>query len=156
MFSRLSRQKVLFQAGLKGIFAFILFFVCCVGVAEALELTVSPTGSNNDQTIINNALEAVQNSGGGKVYLNAGTYKIDNTVIIWSNTFLTGSPDAVILVSPSSSQWFTGSVGIISCKESIKNVEISGFQINGNLGALPASYANSPGHDKDCQRSVLH
>ena len=73
-------KKVLFQAGLKGIFAFTLFFVCCVGVAEALELTVSPTGSNNDQTIINNALEAVHNSGGGKVYLNAGTYKVDNTV----------------------------------------------------------------------------
>src|SRR5665811_546116 len=76
MLSRLSSKKVLFQAGLKGIFAFTLFFVCCVGVAEALELTVSPTGSNNDQTIINNALEAVHNSGGGKVYLNAGTYEV--------------------------------------------------------------------------------
>jgi hypothetical protein len=97
MFSRLSRQKVLFQAGLKGIFALTLFFVCCVGAAEALELTVSPTGSNNDQTVINQALEAVKNSGGGEVYLNAGTYKIDNTVVIWSDTVLTGSPDAVFL-----------------------------------------------------------
>jgi polygalacturonase len=103
MFSRLSRQKVLFRAGLKEIFAFTLFFVCCAGVAGALELTVSPTGSNNDQTIINNALEAVHDSGDGKVYLNAGTYKVDNTMIIWSNTILTGSQDAVILVSPSSS-----------------------------------------------------
>ena len=116
---------------------------------------VSPTGSNSDQTVINNALEAVHNSGGGKVYLNAGTYTIDNTIVIWSNTILTGSPDAVILVSPSSSQWFTGSTGIISCKETVKNVEIYGFQINGNLGALPASYANSPGHDKDCMRCII-
>jgi hypothetical protein len=37
----------------------------------------------------------------------------------------------------------------------VKNVEISNFQINGNLGALPASYANSPGHDKDCQRCII-
>ena len=37
----------------------------------------------------------------------------------------------------------------------MKNVEISNFQINGNLGALPASYANSPGHDKDCQRCII-
>jgi len=155
MLSRLSRKKVLFQAGLKGIFALILFFVCLPGVTDALELTVSPTGSNNDQTIINNALEAVHNSGGGKVYLNAGVYKVDNTVIIWSNTVLIGSPDAVIMVSPISSKWFTGSVGIISCKESVKNIEISGFQINGNLGALPASFANTEGHDKDCMRCII-
>ena len=155
MFSRWSRQKVLFQAVLKGIFALTLFFVCCVGVAGALELTVSPTGSNSDQIVINDALEAVKNSGGGKVYLNAGTYEVDNTVIIWSDTILTGSQDAVILVSPSSSKWFTGSVGIISCKESVKNVEISGFQVNGNLGAFPASYANTAGHDKDCMRCII-
>jgi len=116
---------------------------------------VYPTGSKSDQTVINNALEAVHNSGGGKVYLNAGTYTIDNTIVIWSNTILTGSPDAVILVSPSSSQWFTGSTGIISCKEPVKNVEISGFQINGNLGALPASYANTPGHNKDAERCII-
>ena len=142
---------MLFPAGL----TLTLFFVCCVGVADALELTVSPTGSTSDQTMINNALEAVYNAGGGKVYLNSGTYEIDNTVVIWSDTILTGSYDAVILVSPSSSQWFTGYTGIISCKESVKNVEICGFQINGNLGALPASYANTPGHDKDCERCII-
>ena len=151
MFPRLSCQEMLFQAGL----TLTLFFVCCVGVADALELTVSPTESTSDQTIINNALEDVHKSGGGEVYLNEGTYEVDNTVIIWSDTVLTGSPDAIILVSPSSSQWFTGSTGIISCKESVKNVEIYGFQINGNLGALPASYANTAGHDKDCERCII-
>ena len=129
--------------------------MCVPGVAGALELTVSPTGANNDQTVINQALEDVKNAGGGTVYLNAGTYTVDNTVVIWSNTILTGSPDAVILVSPSSSQWFTGALGIISCEESVKNVELYGFQINGNLGALPASFANTPGHDKDAERCII-
>ena len=155
LFSRLSRQKMLLQAGLKCILALTVSLFFCVGVASALELSVSPTASTSDQTTINNALEAVHNSGGGKVYLNEGTYEVDNTVIIWSDTVLTGSPGAVILVSPSSSQWFTGSTGIISCKESVKNVEIYGFQINGNLGALPASYANTPSHDKDCERCII-
>src|SRR5665647_3576691 len=155
MFPRLSRKKVFFQAGLKGIFALTIFFVCCVGVAGALELTVNPTGANNDQTVINQALEDVKNAGGGKVYLNSGVYKVDNTVIIWSNTVLTGAPDAVIMVAPTSSQWYTGSTGIISCKESVKNVEIRGFQIDGNLGAFPPGFANTPGHDKDCMRCII-
>jgi|GEM_PF-838781 len=156
MFPRLSRKKVFFQAGLKGIFALTIFFVCCVGVAGALELTVNPTGANNDQTVINQALEDVKNAGGGKVYLNSGVYKVDNTVIIWSNTVLTGAPDAVIMVSPTSSQWYTGSTGIISCKEPVKNVEIYGFQVNGNLGAFPPEYANSHSpHKKDCMRCII-
>lgn len=155
MFSRLSRQKMLFQASLIWFFALTLFFICVPGVAEALELTVSPSGNNNDQTVINQALEDVKQAGGGKVYLNAGNYKVDNTVIIWSNTVLYGSPDAVITVSPTSSQWFTGATGIISCKESVKNVEIYGFQVNGNLGAFPPGYANTAGHDKDCMRCII-
>lgn len=143
------------RAGFKCFIALIFFFVFGVGVAGALEITVNPTGSNNDQTVINQALEDVKNAGGGKVFLNAGNYKVDNTVIIWSNTVLCGSPDAVITVSSTSNQWFTGSTGIISCKESIKNVEIYGFQINGNLGAFPASFANTPGHDKDAERCII-
>jgi hypothetical protein len=155
MFSKLSRQKVFFQAGLKWLFALTLFFIYCVGVAGAVEITISPTGANNDQTIINNALDSVYNSGGGKVYLNSGIYKVDNTVIIHSNTVLTGAPDAEIKVSASSSQFFTGSVGIISCNESLKNVEIYGFKINGNLGALNPDFANTPGHKKDCEKLII-
>ncbi|MHB8102614.1 MAG: right-handed parallel beta-helix repeat-containing protein [Methanosarcina sp.] len=156
LLSGLPCKKVLFQAGLKGIFALTLFFVCCVGVAGALELTVNPTGANNDQTVINQALEDVKNAGGGKVYLTTGVYKVDNTVIIWSNTVLYGSPDAVIMVAPTSSRWFTGSTGIISCKESVKKVEIYGFQIDGNLGAFPPEYANSHSpHKKDCMRCII-
>ena len=151
----MSREKVFLPASMILIFALTLFFICVPGVAGALELTVSPSGNNNDQTVINQALEDVKQAGGGKVYLNAGNYKVDNTVIIWSNTILYGSPDAVITVSPTSSQWFTGATGIISCKESVKNVEIYGFQVNGNLGAFPPGYANTAGHDKDCMRCII-
>ena len=136
--------------------ALLFIFILCPGVAEALDLTVSPTGANNDQIIINDALEAVYKSGGGKVVLNSGVYKVDNTVVIWSNTVLTGAHDAVIMVSPTSSKWFIGSIGIISCKESVKNVEIYGFQVNGNLGAFPPEYANSHSpHKKDCMRCII-
>jgi len=89
------------------------------------------------------------------VYLSTGVYEIEGPIIIGSNTILTGDSNAIIKVSSSSSQWFTGSTGIISCEESVKNVEIYGFQINGNLGSLPASYANTPGHDKDAERCII-
>jgi hypothetical protein len=128
---------------------FLIFFT---GIATAQTYTVSPTGSN-DQDAINQAISQAQT--GDTVFLNAGVYDLTGTVIIKSNIELTGDPNAVLRVSASSSQWFQGSTGIISCKESVKNVEICGFQINGNLGAFPASYANSPGHDKDCQRCII-
>jgi hypothetical protein len=143
MLSRMPCKKVFFQAGLKGILALTLFFMCVPGMAGALELIVSPTGSNNDQTIINQALEDVKNAGGGKVYLNAGTYEVNNAVIIWSNTILTGSNDAVIMVSSSSSKWFTGRTGVICNNELVNNVEIYGFQINGNIQNLPESYSHT-------------
>jgi len=50
MFSRLSCKKVFLPANLILIFALTLFFMCVPGVAGALELTVSPTGLNNDQS----------------------------------------------------------------------------------------------------------
>jgi hypothetical protein len=119
--------------------AILFFLVFCTGVA----------GAGAEQQI-NERLKA-----GGTVYLSAGVYEIEGPIIIGSNTILTGDQDAIIKVSSSSSQWFVGSVGIISCKESVKNVEIYGFQINGNLGALPASFANTLGHDKDAERCII-
>ena len=117
----------------------LILILICSGIASA-----------GDETQINNALQA-----GGEVHLSSGIYEITGPLIIHSDTVLIGEPDTVIKVSSSSSQWFTGSTGIISCKESVKNVEISGFQIDGNLGSLPASYANTPGHDKDCERCII-
>ena len=119
--------------------ALLLFLVFCTGIA----------GAGAEQQI-NERLKA-----GGTVYLSTGVYEIEGPVIVGSNTILTGDPDAIIKVSSTSSQWFTGSTGIISCAESVKNVEIYGFQINGNLGALPASFANTQGHDKDAERCII-
>jgi uncharacterized Zn ribbon protein len=123
----------------------ILFLVFCSGLAEAGH-QINPT----DDEGINEALEA-----GGLVYLNAGVYEINGPIVIGSDTILTGDPNAIIRVSSRSSQWFTGTTGIISCKESVKNVEIYGFQIDGNCANLPASYANTPGHDKDCEKLII-
>jgi Right handed beta helix region len=119
--------------------ALLLFLVFCTGTA----------GAGAEQQI-NERLKA-----GGTVYLSTGVYEVEGPIIIGSNTILTGDPDAIIKVSSSSSQWFIGSTGIISCEESVKNVEIYGFQINGNLGSLPVSYANTPGHDKDAERCII-
>src|SRR5450759_1533051 len=116
-----------------------LFLILLPGIA----------GAGAEQQI-NDRLKA-----GGMVYLSAGVYEIDGPIIIGSNTILIGDPDAIIKVSSTSSQWFTGSTGIISCTASLKNVEICGFRINGNLGALPASYANTPNHDKDAERCII-
>lgn len=119
--------------------AILFSFLLLTGIAEA--------GAEQQ---INERLKA-----GGMVYLSAGVYEVEGPIIIGSNTILTGDPNAIIKVSSSSSQWFTGSTGIISCTESVKNVEIYGFQINGNLGSLPASFANTPGHDKDAERCII-
>jgi Right handed beta helix region len=130
----------------------LFFLTFSAGVAEAQTYTVSHTGSN-DQDVINQAISQAQP--GDTVFLTTGVYDLTGTVILKSDMILTGDPNAVLKVSSSSSQWFTGATGIISCKESLKNVEVCGFQIDGNLGALPASYANTPGHNKDCERCIL-
>jgi Pectate lyase superfamily protein len=130
------------SAGLKratACYPFFLLLILFPGLAQA-----------GDEQQINERLKA-----GGTVYLSAGVYEIEGPIIIRSDTKLTGDPEAVIRVSSSSSQWFTGSTGIISCKESLKSVEVCGFQIDGNIGALPASYANTPRHNKDCERCIL-
>jgi hypothetical protein len=123
----------------------ILFCLCCTGIAKADTIALNPC----DQNGINQALQ-----NGGAVYLNAGVYEIKGPIIVSSNTALTGDPDAIIRVSPTSGMWFKPSEGIITCKESVKNVEISGFQIDGNCENLPASYASTPGHAHDCEHCI--
>lgn len=133
--------------------AFLFFFVLFTEIAAA-EQTVSPSGSNSDQNIINQALSQVAQAGGGTVYLNAGVYEITGPINIGSNTVLTGDSKAIIRVSSSSSQWFVGTTGIINPQEfPLKNVEIYGFQIDGNLDQLPRSYANYKG-DHDAERLI--
>src|SRR5659263_760245 len=127
-------------ANLKVLLGFSVFFLLFSGLAAA--------GAEQQ---INERLKA-----GGTVYLSTGVYEIEGPIIIGSNTILTGDPDAIIKVSPSSSQYFTGMTGIISSNGPVDNVEISGFQIDGNCDELPASYANSaPQYDHDAERAII-
>jgi hypothetical protein len=125
---------------------FLLFVF--TGLARA-QTTLSPIGTNDNQVLINQALQ------NGDVYLNPGAYDITGQVKIGSNTRLTGSPDAILRVSSSSSQWFVDGVGVIGAiREPLKNIEISGFQIDGNCENLPRSYANSGPGDHNAERLI--
>jgi len=125
--------------------------------SAASDYIVSPTGATNDQDVINKAIEEASENGGGTVYLNPGVYLVDGPVIIKSNIHLTGDPNAIIRVAPTSSQWFKGQIGVIcNPRESVHNVEISGFQIDGNIANLPRSYANSRSDTRhDCEKLIL-
>jgi hypothetical protein len=107
------------------------------------------TDGISDQVEINQAL-----SEGGDVYLT-GKFVIDNGISIGSNTHLYSDDTAIIEVSPSSSQWFAEPKGIINPKEyPLKNVEISGFKIDGNLEQMNASFADSSKGIHDSERAI--
>jgi Pectate lyase superfamily protein len=132
----------------------LLFLTFFTGLAGAQTITVSSTGGNSDQDVINSAIDSA--TPGDTVYLTSGVFLVDNTVIVKSNLHLTGDPDAIIRVAPTSTQWFKGSVGVISCKEVIKNIEISGFQIDGNIKNLPPSFSDSrPDTASDCEKLII-
>ena len=89
----------------------IIILLLCFFEVHLLQIhRVSPAGSSSDQNIINEALEKVHENGGGTVYLEGGVYTITGSIIIDSNTTLTGDPDAIIRVYSGSDakQWFTG------------------------------------------------
>lgn len=119
---------------------------------------VRPTGSYDNQKKINEAIEKASKNN-GTVYLEKGVYYVNGPVIIKSNVMLTGDSDAIIRVAPypHSSKWFTGQTGIIcNPKEVIHNVVIWGFQIDGNIKNLPASYANSRSDTRhDCEKLII-
>lgn len=116
-----------------------------------LVLVFSPSlACAGDEAQINAQLQK-----GGTVTLEPKTYTIDGPIYIGSNTVLTGSTGTIIQVSSSSSQWFTGSTGIITANEPVNNVLISNIHIDGNCENLPASY-NSNNHDPhDCESAIL-
>jgi hypothetical protein len=110
---------------------------------------ISPTDSNNNQDNINNAFE-----NNDFVYLKPGIYKINGPIVMKEGQKLLGSPDAIIRVSSSSTQWFTGSVGIISCYNP-KNIEIGGFEIDGNCDELPPEFNSNDQDPHDCERAIF-
>ena len=133
---------------------FTLFLL--VGCSRAADLSVSPTTGHSDQNVINNAIDSVAQSGGGLVYLNAGTYIVDGPVMVKSNIMLAGDPNAIIKVYSGSSQWFQGSIGIISNAENLHDVIICGFQVDGSVTELPPGYHQSRSDTAhDCERCIL-
>lgn len=133
--------------------AFLLISFLCfsMGIAEAGEsITLSPDSGHSNQNQINAALE------NGNVYLDAGIYEVDDTIIIGSDRVLTGSNEAIIRVYSGSSQYFIGLKGVISCEGVVQNVEISNIQIDGNIGNLPSSYADSRSDTShDCEKLLI-
>jgi len=112
--------------------------------------TLSPDGGHSNQKQINEALE------NGNVYLNAGVYEVDGPIYIGSDRVLTGDTNAIIRVWSGSSKYFVGLKGVISCRGVVQNVEISNIQIDGNIGNLPSSYANSRSDtDHDCEKLII-
>jgi len=113
-------------------------------------LLLSCTVSAGDEVSINQQLQQ-----GGRIHLASGVYNLEGPITIHSNTILTGEPDTILRVSSSAGQWF-GQVGILgNVGTSLYNVEISGFQIDGNLKALPKSYANSGTGAHNAERAVF-
>jgi Right handed beta helix region len=136
--------------------AILFFFALLTGIAAGAEQTVSPTGGHSDQKVINGAIDTVAMSGGGTVYLSTGTYYVDGPVMLKSNIKLTGDSSAVIKVYSGSSQWFQGSIGIISNAENLHNTEVCGFQVDGSVTALPPGYHQSRSDTAhDCERCIL-
>jgi hypothetical protein len=126
------------SAGMK-LVAVILLVLLSSGIAAA-----------GDKVQINEQL-----LNGGTVHLQSGVYNIEDSIKIYSNTVLTGEPDTILRVSSSSSQWFVDGVGILdNADTSLHDVEISGFQIDGNLKALPSSYANSGSGIHNAERLI--
>jgi hypothetical protein len=138
-------------------FFFLILLLFSINVVEAGSvITLSPDDSSqSNQRAINEAIETVSNAGGGTVHLNSGIYFVDGPVYVRTNVLLDGNPKAIIRVSKTSSQWFTGKIGILTFKGyGGRNLKIQNFQIDGNLDELPRSFADSDGGDHNCERAI--
>jgi len=120
MFSRLSREKVLFKVGLKGIVVLGLFLAFVPCITGASMIMVSPGQS------INNAISSAQS--GDIVFLKSGTYQLTEKIIMKSDIHLKGESAAntVIRAGPNTGGSVSGqtSDGWIYCS-GLTNIEIS-------------------------------
>jgi hypothetical protein len=139
---------------------FTISLVCLlflVGVSDAKTYTVSSTGSNSDQKVINEALLEAAEKPGSTVYLKSdnGPFIITGQIQIGSNTKLTGDSDAIVKVSKDTTQFFVDGVGVFGqIGGSAKNIEICGFTIDGNCDELSTSFANSGAGDHNAERLI--
>jgi len=132
---------------IKKILLILLLLYYSVSLAQA-GTTLSPDSGHSNQKQINDALKD------GNVYLEPGVYEVDAPIYLKSDRVLSGDPGAIIRVWPGSSQWFTGSTGVIT-GSGVSNIEISGFQIDGNIGNLPQKYHQSRSDTAhDCEKLI--
>jgi len=126
---------------------FLFLLLPCLALAADTQI-INPSDSGYDQDIINTALQQ------GDVYLNQGIYSITGPIYVPRNTILSGDPAARILVSSDiSSPWFNPYVGVINVLDPF-NVQIKGFEIDGNCQNLNNDWASSPGHKKDQEQLI--
>lgn len=113
-------------------------------------ITLSPSGTENDQDYINDAIEKYDT-----VYLNTGIYSVTGPIYIPKNRNLLGDSKAIIKVSSKiSSPWFNPKTGVINCFDPV-NIKISGFEVDGNCQNLNNEWANSrPDTAHDCQQLI--
>ncbi|MDD2287005.1 MAG: hypothetical protein PHQ11_16585, partial [Paludibacter sp.] len=133
----------------------LLLILIMIHPASAGYISISSTGSSSDQKIINNALQEAANNPGSTVYLKSdnGPFIIDGQIKIGSNTKLTGDSNAVVKVSKSTTQFFVDGVGVFGqLPNSLKNVEIYGFTVDGNCDELSRNFANSGAGDHNAER----
>lgn len=134
---------------LKKIIFILLLFLYSVQLAQAGEqITLSPGGSHSNQNQINEALKK------GNVYLGPGVYEITGPIYVQRNTIFSGDANAKILVSSDiSSPWFSPTVGVVNVLDPY-NIQITGFEIDGNCQNLNPDWANSPGHAHDQEQLI--
>jgi hypothetical protein len=140
---------MLSKSNLKKVIFILLIILYSIQLSKAETYAVSPAGAS-DQKIINAAINAA--SPGDTVYLNSGVYDVANTITMKSYIKLTGDQNAILRVS-ASSQWFIN--GVVVCNEAIHDIEIYGFQCDGNIGNLPREWDSTPGHDRDAGKFFL-
>lgn len=117
----------------------LLLFIFSVGIAHA-----------GDEQGISQQLREQKT-----VVLEAKVYMLEGPVLINSGNSLIGQPGTVLKVSEKSSQWFLPGKGIIYSEGSVDNILIENIEIDGNCQNLPREFANSPGHDKDCEKAIV-
>jgi hypothetical protein len=110
---------------LKWLPAFLLFLVLFTGLAQA--------GAEQQ---INERLKA-----GGNVHLPTGIYNIEGPIYIKSDTVFSGEPNTILRVSCPNGRWFSNGIAVLNGNGN--NIEIAGFQIDGNVENLPSEYSHT-------------
>ena len=115
-----------------------------VTLTAAATTTVSGTSTTygtDDTSALNSALSAANTAGGGTVYVPAGTYSTSAVLVIYSNTRLLLSPDAVIsLVDGSNCTMLIDNAhnaGTQTVPSPVSNITVEGgtWERNNNGGA---------------------